>query len=184
MRRLAAIAGCAAAVLAAAVQTAHAATAQQAIALLNAQRAGNGLPANIIEDPRLTSDCAAHDRYMALNNALTHFEQTGAPGYTVGGAYAGKNAVLSERANWDNGNPYESAPLHLDLRKPRSIPVTNDIHVRRTTAKSPVSSQSWLRQYASAGFDRRFRDDDRRSSVLASSRPGFAMRQSLPRTTK
>ena len=106
--------------LAAAVQTAHAATAQQAIALLNAQRAGNGLPANIIEDPRLTSDCAAHDRYMALNNALTHFEQTGAPGYTVGGAYAGKNAVLSERANWDNGNPYESAPLHLDqLLAPR-----------------------------------------------------------------
>ena len=72
----------------------------------------------------------------------------------------------------------------LICESPAGIPVTNDIHVRRTTAKSPVSSQSWLRQYASAGFDRRFRDDDRRSSVLASSRPGFAMRQSLPRTTK
>ena len=98
----------------------HAATAQQAIALLNAQRAGNGLPANIIEDPRLTGDCAAHDHYMALNHRLTHFEQAGDPGYTVGGAYAGKNSVLSQRATWDNGNPYESAPLHLDqLLAPR-----------------------------------------------------------------
>jgi hypothetical protein len=126
MKRPAGIAGFAAALLAAiaAVATtaapAHAATAQQTIALLNAQRAGNGLPANVVEDPRLTGDCAAHDRYMALNHTLTHFEQPGAPGYSVGGAYAGKNAVLSQGGNWDNGNPYENAPLHLDqLLAPR-----------------------------------------------------------------
>jgi hypothetical protein len=111
---------CAAALLAASAPAAQAATTQQTIALLNAQRAGNGLPATIVEDPRLTSDCAAHDHYMALNHKLTHFEQPGDPGYTVGGAYAGKNAVLSQGGNWDNGNPYESAPLHLDqLLAPR-----------------------------------------------------------------
>jgi hypothetical protein len=120
MSRLAAIVGCAAALLAASAPATQAATAQQTIALLNAQRAGNGLPATIVEDPRLTSDCAAHDRYMALNHKLTHLEHTGDPGYTVGGTYAGKNAVLSRGANWDNGNPYESAPLHLDeLLAPR-----------------------------------------------------------------
>jgi hypothetical protein len=120
MRRFAAIAGCAAALVAAAAPVAHAATVQQTIALLNAQRASNGLPASIIEDPRLTSDCAAHDRYMALNHVLTHFEQRGRPGYSVGGAYAARNAVLSQRDDWDNGNPYESAPLHLDeLLAPR-----------------------------------------------------------------
>jgi hypothetical protein len=128
MKRPAVIAGFAAALLAAsasaavgvAAPTAQAATAQQTIALLNAQRAGNGLPATIVEDPRLTSDCAAHDHYMAVNHKLTHFEQPSDPGYSVGGAYAGKNAVLSRGGNWDNGNPYESAPLHLDqLLAPR-----------------------------------------------------------------
>ncbi len=78
---------------------AYAATAGQTIALLNAQRAGNELPANIVEDPRLTRDCAAHDRYMALNHKLTHYEQPGDPGYSVGGAYAGENSVLSRRGN-------------------------------------------------------------------------------------
>ena len=35
---------------------------------------------------------------------------------------------------------FESTPLRLDLRKPRGIPVADDIHVRRTSAKSPISS--------------------------------------------
>jgi hypothetical protein len=121
MRRSAVIARCAVAVLAAvAAQTAHAATAQQAIALLNAQRAANGLPAGIVQDPTLTSDCAAHDRYMAINQQLTHYEQPEDPGYSAGGAYAGKNSVLSEGDSWDSADPYESAPLHLDqLLAPR-----------------------------------------------------------------
>jgi len=121
MRRFAALAGCAAAVLAAvAAPQSRAATAQQTIALLNAQRAANGLPADIVEDPALTSDCAAHDRYMFLNHRLTHVEQQGAPGFSSGGEYAGENAVLSHGPGWDAGNPYESAPLHLDqLLAPR-----------------------------------------------------------------
>ncbi len=100
--------------------SAYAATAAQTIALLNAQRAANGLPAGITEDPTLSSDCLAHDNYMWLNHQLTHEEQPGNAGYTSGGAYAGVNAVLTENDNWDAGNPYEDAPLHLDqLLAPR-----------------------------------------------------------------
>ena len=102
------------------VSGAAAATAQRAIALLNAQRAASGLPAGIVENPTWSSDCAAHDRYMAINHALTHYEQAGNPGYSSGGAYAGQNAVLNEGGSWDAGNPYEDAPLHLDqLLAPR-----------------------------------------------------------------
>lgn len=107
--------------LAAAVPaSAPAATAQQTIDILNAQRAANGIPAGITENPTWSQDCAAHDNYMALNNMLTHTEVQGASGYTTGGAYAGPNSVLAQGADWDNGNPYESAPLHLDqLLAPR-----------------------------------------------------------------
>ncbi len=91
-----------------------------AIAQLNAQRAANGIPAGVVEDPALTSDCAAHDHYMALNHTLTHTEIAGNPGYSIGGAYAGQNAVLAQGANWNSGDPYEFAPLHLDqLLAPR-----------------------------------------------------------------
>ena len=119
LRRLA-TAIVAVAALTALTHSAYAASVAQTIALLNAQRAANGLPAGIVEDPTLSSDCAAHDHYMAVNHQLTHVEQPGNPGYTPGGAYAGLNAVLTQNDNWDAGNPYENAPLHLDqLLAPR-----------------------------------------------------------------
>lgn len=106
--------------LAAAVPSASAATAQQTIDLLNAQRTANGIPAGITENPAWSQDCAAHDNYMALNNSLTHSEVQGSSGYSAGGAFAGQNSVLAQGADWDNGNPYESSPLHLDqLLAPR-----------------------------------------------------------------
>ncbi len=108
------------AVVALATGSARAATAAQTVALLNTQRAANGLPAGIVEDPTLSSDCAAHDHYMAINHQLTHEEQPGNPAYTPGGAYAGQHAVLTQNDNWDAGNPYETAPLHLNqLLAPR-----------------------------------------------------------------
>jgi hypothetical protein len=120
MRRPAATFACAVAMLAAVAPSTQAATAQQAIATLNAQRAANGLPAGVVEDASLTAGCAAHDHYMALNHQLTHFEQATDPGYTAAGAFAGRNAVLSEGATWNDGDPYENAPLHLDqLLAPR-----------------------------------------------------------------
>jgi len=110
------------AALVSAAGSARAATAAQTIALLNTQRTANGIPAGITEDPTLSTDCAEHDNYMFLNHQLTHVEQPGNPGYTAGGAYAGLNAVLTENDNWDAGNPYENAPLHLDqLLAPRLL---------------------------------------------------------------
>ena len=51
---------------------AMAATARQTIAKLNVQRAANGIPAGLTEDPALSAACAKHDHYMALNSTLTH----------------------------------------------------------------------------------------------------------------
>ncbi len=103
---------------------ATAATARQTIARLNAQRGANGIPAGITEDPGLSAGCAKHDHYMALNNTLTHVEDPNNPGYTAAGATAAANAVLTQGTNWDNGNPYEYAPLHLDqLLAPRLLTV-------------------------------------------------------------
>jgi hypothetical protein len=91
-----------------------AATAQQAISVLNAQRAANGIPAGITENQAWSSDCLAHDEYMSENgNVLTHTEEPGNPGYSAGGAFAGENSVLAEGAGWADGNPYEHAPIHL-----------------------------------------------------------------------
>ena len=57
---------------------------------------------------------------MALNHELTHDEVKGNPGYSDGGAYAGRERRPQPGANWDHGNPYESAPIHLDqLLAPR-----------------------------------------------------------------
>jgi hypothetical protein len=101
---------------------AMAATAQVAVADLNAQRTANGLPAGITENPTWSSWCAAHDLYMADNNILTHTEVMTNPGYTANGATAAANAVLSRGSGWDTGNPYEYAPLHLDqLLAPRLL---------------------------------------------------------------
>ena len=101
---------------------ATAATARQTIAKLNAQRTANGIPAGLTEDPALSAACAKHDHYMALNNMLTHVEDPNNPGYTAEGASAGANAVLTQGSNWDTGNPYEYAPLHLDqLLAPRLL---------------------------------------------------------------
>lgn len=101
---------------------AGAATAQETIAKLNAQRAANGIPAGLTEDPALSSGCLKHDQYMATNKLLTHVEDPNNPDYTLQGANAGANAVLSQGSNWDSGNPYEYAPLHLNqLLAPRLL---------------------------------------------------------------
>jgi hypothetical protein len=118
--RLSAILVATVALLFAAAPSALAATARQTINELNAQRAANGIPAGITENPAWSADCAAHDNYMKLNGTLTHAELQDDPGYSAGGAFAGQNAVLAQGADWDDGNPYESAPLHLDeLLAPR-----------------------------------------------------------------
>jgi hypothetical protein len=116
-----AILACAAVPLAASPTAATAASAQQTLTELNAQRAANGIPAGITENPTWSSDCQMHDAYMAMNGGtLTHMEVATNPGWSNGGAFAGMNSVLAKGTSWDAGNPYERAPLHLDqLLAPR-----------------------------------------------------------------
>jgi hypothetical protein len=104
---------------------AHATTGAQIVSYLNAQRAANGIPAGITEDPVLSEGCAKHNRYDAMNKILTHVEEPDKPGYTPEGAQAGKTSVLYVVADpedaWTAGdNPFETAPIHLhQLLSPR-----------------------------------------------------------------
>lgn len=87
----------------------------QAVAFLNAQRAAHGIPGDIVENPAWSSSCAAHMSYIERNGgSLTHNEDPGRPGYTVEGAWAGSNSVLTTGEYPASGaNPFEDAPIHL-----------------------------------------------------------------------
>jgi hypothetical protein len=82
---------------------------------LNAERAALGLPAGIVENTRWSTECAAHDHYLSENHLLQHPENLSQRGASVGGAWAGESAVLSEGARWrSDHNPWENAPIHLN----------------------------------------------------------------------
>jgi hypothetical protein len=100
--------------------SAHAVTAQRAIDLLNAQRAANGIPAGIVENPDWSNGCALHNEYLRLNpdewSSNPHDERPGRPGYTQAGRQAAQSSVLSSADGYaDTGatNPWEYAPIHL-----------------------------------------------------------------------
>jgi hypothetical protein len=91
------------------------------VGFVNAQRAANGIPAGIVEDPTLSSGCLAHDNYGRLNNVLIHDEDPAKPGYTPAGRTAAQTSVLYMGSTWTAGaNPFETAPIHLhQLLAPR-----------------------------------------------------------------
>lgn len=92
------------------------------VSFLNAQRAANGIPAGIVEDPALSDGCAKHNAYGARNDELTHEEDPDKPGYTPEGAQAGRTSVIySGGGPWSaTNNPFETAPIHLhQLLAPR-----------------------------------------------------------------
>lgn len=107
----------------AAPAAARAVSATQALAWLNAQRADNGIPAGIVDEPAWNEDCRLHMAWWAKNpNAANpHIETPGTPGYTAGGAFAGANSVLAEGIGWEPSrsfpwgarDPWEEAPIHL-----------------------------------------------------------------------
>jgi len=98
------------------VAPAHAVSAQQAIAALNAQRAANGIPAGIAENPDWSEGCRLHERYVALNGTDSsdpHDEDPSKPGYTSQGQTAARNAVLGASFSAAGANGWETAPIHL-----------------------------------------------------------------------
>ncbi len=109
--------------LPAAASAARGVSAGEAIAWLNAQRAANGIPAGITDEPAWNEDCRLHMAWWAKNRdaANPHIETPGTPGYTTGGAFAGANSVLAEGIEWEPSrsfpwgarDPWEEAPIHL-----------------------------------------------------------------------
>jgi Cysteine-rich secretory protein family len=113
--RVTAVIGCAAVVLsaAAAAPAPRAADGAGIVAALNAERAANGLPADVVENVDWSASCADHVAYMAAARRLTHVESPGNPHYTAGGSWAGRNSVLALQTGSEIGNPFADAPLHL-----------------------------------------------------------------------
>lgn len=73
------------AVVLASAPAAGAVSAEEAVALYNAQRQANGIPGVASLSPALTDGCAKHVAYMKLNG-YGHGETPGRPGYTPEGA--------------------------------------------------------------------------------------------------
>jgi len=99
---------------------AQALTGAAAVADLNAQRAANGIPGDLVQRTDWTAACAAHNRYMDLNHLFDPIEDPSRRGYTKDGAWAGVNSALGWGA-WTAGhNPFQNAPLGLmPLLSPR-----------------------------------------------------------------
>jgi hypothetical protein len=96
--------------------SASAISSADAIARVNALRAANGIPGDLVEDPALSAGCQAHSRYAALNGGFDagspHDETDAKPGYTAEGAAAAGHSVLGS-AGWTDPTPWSSAPAHL-----------------------------------------------------------------------
>ncbi len=94
--------------------SAGAATAQQAIGALNAQRAANGIPGDIVENPDWSRGCAQHMEYVRQNgDGDGHEEDPGKPGFTPEGQEAARSSVLGGTFGDDGKNGWEDAPIHL-----------------------------------------------------------------------
>ncbi|HWK29407.1 MAG TPA: hypothetical protein VNS09_22780 [Solirubrobacter sp.] len=82
---------------------------------LNQLRAANGIPAGIVENTDWSAGCAAHMRYLTLNgfSGDWHTELAGRPGYSAGGLFAARNAVLSNAPSVGLEPDWETTPLHM-----------------------------------------------------------------------
>lgn len=121
-RRIAVLALCACAILLAIgdAPAARAADTPQILKLLNAERAANGIPAGVTENPVWNVACQLHNAYEHRYNELSHSETEGKPGYSSAGNLIAATSVLAQGILWGPGDPYDNAPFHLfDLLNPR-----------------------------------------------------------------
>jgi hypothetical protein len=142
----------------AAAADAQALTGRAAIAALNAQRAANGIPGDLVERTDWTAACAAHNRYMDINHLFDPIEDPSKRGYTKQGAWAGTNSVLGWGTWRAGGNPFQNAPLGLmPLLSPRltQLGVSSSHHYVCATTKPgylrPAPAQPALYPYPGDG---------------------------------
>ena len=91
------------------------AAAANPLAALNELRATNGFPAGIVENPAWSANCAAHMRYLELNDfrGNWHTEEPGRPGYSEAGHAAAGSAVLSNAPSVGLETNWEDWPFHF-----------------------------------------------------------------------
>lgn len=80
---------------------------------LSQQREANGIPGGLVERPDWSADCARHNYYGAQTGELSHSEDPSSPYYSAEGNWAAENSVLASGSSWNQGNPWEEAPIHL-----------------------------------------------------------------------
>lgn len=80
---------------------------------VSGQREANGIPGGLTERADWSADCAKHNYYEAQTGELEHSENPSSPYYSAEGNWAAENSVLAGGSSWDQGNPWEEAPIHL-----------------------------------------------------------------------
>jgi hypothetical protein len=88
----------------------------QAIGYLNAQRAANGIPGDLINDAPLSEGCEQlTNLYQFKPGQYPHRELESQPGYTAAGAEAASSDQGGPPGDWSaTANPWQDAPLHLE----------------------------------------------------------------------
>jgi hypothetical protein len=95
--------------------SAGAVTSEQAVAFLNQQRAANGIPGDLLNDPGWADGCAKHNLYSSKTGDWGHSEDPSSPYHTPDGAAAAAAAVIAMGGGYTSAgkNPWEWAPIHL-----------------------------------------------------------------------
>ena len=96
---------------------------------LDVERAANGIPGRVRENPGWSAKCAKHVTYMRVTGILAHSEDPASPAYTADGDWAGQHSVLAKGSSRQDGNPFADAPIHLiQLMSPelRQVGVDSD----------------------------------------------------------
>jgi hypothetical protein len=115
-----ALCACAALLALGRAPAARAASTPQILKLLNTERAANGIPAGLTENPVWNVACQLHNAYEHRYNELSHSETEGKPGYSSAGNLIAATSVLAQGIFWGASDPYDNAPFHLfDLLNPR-----------------------------------------------------------------
>jgi hypothetical protein len=101
---------------------------EAAIAGLNATRAANGIPGNVVLKASWSKACQLHNRYKELNHAFGHTEQRSGKGYTAEGLWASQHAVIwystQPLTSWQGGGPWQDYPYHQFLVLAPQLAVT------------------------------------------------------------
>jgi hypothetical protein len=121
--------------------------ARRDLTWLRAERARDGMPSDVVLNPRWSQECAAHDDYEAAGGVLQSSEDPAAAGASVGGAWAGLNSDLAEGRWTARGTPWEQAPIHLLALLAPSLRVTgiDDSRTFQCAVTFPGMVRRWSR---------------------------------------